>query len=182
MQVSQATGNGSIELLLGDIVDQQVDAIVNAANTFLLGGGGVDGAIHEAAGPELLEACRKMPLDPQGQRCPTGEARTTPAFGLAADWVIHAVGPIYDENDHQGSCRQLQAAYEASLAEAGERGCRSIAFPAISTGAFQFPLESAAGVAISAARDFLDHSCRPERICFVLFNQLHWDIFQAALG
>ena len=124
----------------------------------------MDGAIHRAAGPELLEACRQLPVDPDGRRCPTGEARTTPGFSLAADWVIHAVGPVYDENDHQESCRLLQAAYQASLAEARDRGCRRIAFPAISTGAYQFPLPPAARIAISVAEDSLQRFCSPEQV------------------
>ena len=182
MQHSKSTGHGTIQLVLGDIVDQQVDAIVNAANASLLGGGGVDGAIHRAAGPELLDACRQLAVDPDGRRCPTGEARTTPGFGLAAEWVIHAVGPVYDENDHQESCRLLQGAYQASLAEARDRGCQRIAFPAISTGAYQFPLLPAARIAISVAEDSLQHFCWPEQILFVLFSQSDWDFFQAALG
>ena len=114
---------------------------------------------------------------------------TTPAasdcddgFGLAADWVIHTVGPVYDENDHQESCRLLQAAYQASLAEARDRGCRRIAFPAISTGAYQFPLPPAARIAISVAEDSLQRFCSPEQVLFVLFSQPDWDFFQTALG
>ena len=181
MQHSKSTGHGRIELVIGDIVNQQVDAIVNAANESLLGGGGVDGAIHRAAGPELIEACRQIPVAPDGRRCPTGEARTTPAFGLSADWVIHAVGPVYDEENSQESCRLLQAAYQASLTEARDHGCRRVAFPAISTGAYRFPLPPAAQIALSVAEDSLQCFGLPEQIVFVLFSQSDWDFFQAAL-
>jgi O-acetyl-ADP-ribose deacetylase len=135
-----------IEVQRGDITTQQVDAIVNAANTTLLGGGGVDGAIHRAAGPELLDASRKL------NGCPTGEAKATPGFRLPAKWVIHAVGPVWsgggrDEDERLASC------YRRSLAIADELGAKSVAFPAISTGIYRFPPERAAAIAVKTLRE-----------------------------
>lgn len=133
-----------IQVVRGDITTVQVDAVVTAANTALRGGGGVDGAVHAAAGPELLRACR--PLAP----CPAGSAVITPAFGMStATWVIHAVGPIYSgPQDHA----VLASAYVASLARADEVGARSVAFPAISTGVYGFPADEAARISVQALR------------------------------
>src|SRR5689334_11366551 len=133
----------------GDITKVNVDAIVNAANQVLLGGGGVDFAIHRAAGPELVEACRRVPAV-DGIRCPFGEARITPGFRLAARFVIHTVGPIYGVTPEPEAV--LRRAYDSSLRLAHEHGLSSIAFPAISCGAYGFPLESAANIAIAAVR------------------------------
>ena len=121
----------------GDITKVEVDAIVNAANPIMLGGGGVDGAIHDAAGPELLDACRRVPAV-NGIRCPFGEARITPGFALPARYVIHTVGPIYRRDPNPEAT--LRSAFASSLALARDHGLRSIAFPAISTGAYGFPL------------------------------------------
>lgn len=181
MHIRQPIAEGSIELLLGNIVDQQVDAIVNAANASLLGGGGVDGAIHDAAGPDLLEACCQLPSDSEGLRCPTGEARSTAAFDLPARWVIHAVGPVYNPDSHEESCRLLLATYRSSLDQAHDLGCESIAFPAISTGAYQFPLREAASIAVSSARTYLEACSTPTLIRFVLFGQPEWDVFRQAI-
>jgi O-acetyl-ADP-ribose deacetylase len=139
-----------VNIVLGDITEQKVDAVVNAANTSLLGGGGVDGAIHRAAGPELLAACRKL------NGCLTGEAKITPAFNLSARWIIHTVGPVW----HGGSRdedRLLASCYRQSLMLAKEHGVRSIAFPQISTGAYGFPLERACHIALTEIIYFLDH-------------------------
>ncbi len=134
----------SLEIVQGDITQAPVDAIVNAANPTLLGGGGVDAAIHGAAGSELLEACERIP-EVDGMRCPPGEARMTRAGQLPAKYVIHAVGPVYDSDPEPAST--LSSAYTASLKLAMEQNCKSIAFPAISCGAYGYPVDEAAFVA-----------------------------------
>lgn len=149
----------------GDITRCAVDAIVNAANEYMLGGGGVDGAIHRAAGPELVAACRKVPEVRPGVRCPTGEARITPGFRLPAKHVIHTVGPVW-RGGGEGEDALLAAAYRNSLALATEHGLRTIAFPAISTGVFRFPLERAGRIAVDTVRTHGTSLARVELICF----------------
>jgi O-acetyl-ADP-ribose deacetylase (regulator of RNase III) len=150
-----------IELVTGDITTQCVDAIVNAANESLLGGGGVDGAIHRAAGPELLAACRRV------GGCPTGEARLTQGYELPARHVIHTVGPVWRGGGH-GEAELLAACYRSSLALAERHALASIAFPAISTGAYGFPRSAAAEVAVSSVRA---HSATHlQRVLFVCFD------------
>ena len=152
-----------INVVQGDITRAQVDAIVNAANTTLMGGGGVDGAIHRAAGPGLYLACRKF------NGCPTGEARITSGFNLPARYIIHTPGPIWHGGD--GNERQLLTnSYRNSLRLAEEHGCRSVAFPSISTGVYAFPLELAAPIALTTIRDFLDTAAVVETVTMVCYD------------
>ena len=174
-------GQGTIELVLGDIVNQQVDAIVNAANSRLAGGGGVDGAIHRAAGPKLLEWCQKIVPNADGQRCPTGEVRVTKAANLPAQWVIHAVGPIYQQEQHDQVAEQLRTVHWRALEAAANLNCQSIAFPAISTGVYRFPVAFAAPIALQVASQFLLQNKEPQEIRWILFNESHWQVFQQTL-
>lgn len=147
----------SISVIIADIVKLDVDAIVNAANETLLGGGGLDGAIHRAAGPQLLAACRALPEVSPGVRCPTGEARITPGFKLPAHRVIHTVGPVWHGGQH-GEPERLARCYRASIELAIEHRLQSIVFPAISCGVYGYPPERAAPVAIAALREALRES------------------------
>ena len=152
-----------IKVIQGDITTLAVDAIVNAANQVMLGGGGVDGAIHDAAGDELYEACLKVPEVCPGVRCPTGEARITPGFQLPAKFVIHTVGPVYRNGQH-GEPEKLAACYRNSLALAAENGCQSIAFPCISTGIYGYPKEAAAQIAVREVEQFLTQRRREAEV------------------
>ncbi|MCZ6794967.1 MAG: O-acetyl-ADP-ribose deacetylase [Planctomycetota bacterium] len=163
-----------LKLVQGNIVDQDVDAIVNAANTSLLGGGGVDGAIHRAAGPALLEECRKI------GGCPTGEARITKGHDLAARHVIHTVGPVYGTGN-RGEPELLAAAYRSSLELATAHGCQTVAFPSISTGAYRYPIGEASRIALETTLAWLDDHEVPERVLFVLFSQVDLQVYEAAL-
>ena len=172
-QVNQSV----IELIQGNIVDQDVDAIVNAANSSLLGGGGVDGAIHYAAGPELLAECRTL------GGCPTGQARITRGYRLKARYVIHAVGPVYrtvgrvawgGEDDATSGARPeaelLASAYRSSLELASQHGIKTVAFPSISTGAYGYPLDEAAPIALRTIREYLLEHAEIEFVRFVLWD------------
>ena len=153
-----------IEIHRGDIVQQNVDAIVNAANSGLRGGGGVDGAIHRAAGPELLEECRGL------GGCPTGEAKITAGYRLPARHVIHAVGPVYRDGS-SGEPERLASAYRSSLALAETHDCQSVAFPSISTGVYGYPIEEAARIAQRTVWKWLEHHEKPAKVVFVLFSE-----------
>jgi O-acetyl-ADP-ribose deacetylase (regulator of RNase III) len=166
-----------IEVVEGDITQQDLDAIVNAANRELLGGGGVDGAIHRVGGPEILEACREIRRTRYPDGLPTGEAVATTGGRLAARWVIHTVGPVYSRSEDRSAL--LASCHTSSLRVADEVGARIVAFPAISTGVYGYPLEEAAPVAIGAVRDA---DTRVELVRFVLFGREAYDVFEGALA
>lgn len=164
-----------IEIVKGDITTFKVDAIVNAANTTLLGGGGVDGAIHRAAGPELLEECRKL------NGCPTGDARMTRGYRLPAHHVIHTVGPVWHGGD-QREHTALASCYRHCFDLAVQHGLKSIAFPAISTGAYRFPIELACRIAIEETGCFLARHPHFEKVIFVCFNDEVFTAYSAVLA
>ncbi len=164
-----------ISIVEGDITKLEVDAIVNAANESLLGGGGVDGAIHAAAGPALLTACRAL------GGCPTGEARITQGYLLPAGHVIHTVGPIW-QGGGEGEEGLLEGCYRNSLELARENNLASIAFPAISTGVYRFPPERAAEIAVTTVAGFLSAAGSAERVVFCCFGEASRDAHQRALG
>jgi len=166
-----------ITLALGDITRATTDAIVNAANEQMLGGGGVDGAIHRAAGPELVAACRRHPEVRPGVRCPTGEARITDGYALAARHVIHTVGPIYHGTERDAEL--LASAHRSSLELAVAHGLRTIAFPAISCGVFGYPADRAAVTAIAVMRE---QAWPLDEIRFVLFGAEMHDVWGRALA
>ena len=163
-----------LEVVQGDITQLEVVAIVNAANTRLLGGGGVDGAIHRAAGPELLEACRKI------GGCPTGEARITAGYRLPADWIIHTVGPVY--RGGPADSQMLTACYRNSLELAAQKKVRTVAFPAISCGVYGYPIEKAARIAIETTLSFLEDHPFPGKVMFVLFSEKDAEIYRGYLN
>jgi O-acetyl-ADP-ribose deacetylase (regulator of RNase III) len=166
-----------IRPLQGDITGEAVDAIVNAANSSLLGGGGVDGAIHRAGGPAILDACREIRRTTHPDGLPSGEAVATTAGALAATWVIHTVGPVY--GSIADPARLLARCHASSLAVADELGARIVSFPAISTGAYGYPLDEAAAVATRAVRDAVTHV---EEVRFVLFDVQALRAFERALA
>jgi len=160
-----------MKVVVADITTLDVDAIVNAANKTLLGGGGVDGAIHRAAGPELLEACRKL------GGAATGEAKITPGFRLPARWVIHAGGPVWHGGGRNESAL-LASCYRQSLEVARDHQVRSLAFPAISTGAYGYPIEKAAEVALYVIEAFLDTHALPEKVICCCFSPADLDVYR----
>jgi O-acetyl-ADP-ribose deacetylase (regulator of RNase III) len=171
----------SLSVVRGDITQLDVDAIVNAANTGLLGGGGVDGAIHRAAGPELLAACRALPEVRPGVRCPTGEARITPGFRLKARHVIHAVGPIW-RGGGKKERELLASCYRMSMALARDHQVQAIAFPAISCGVYGFPIDEAAEIAVREIRVALDASPLPSQVQLVAFGDDVYSALSRATG
>jgi O-acetyl-ADP-ribose deacetylase (regulator of RNase III) len=172
----------NVNIFRGDITKESCDAIVNAANEALAGGGGVDGAIHRAAGPQLDDACRSFPILPapdgtraiRAVRCPTGQARVTPAYGdLPARWIVHAVGPVHGVRDHAAL---LRGAFDSALDAAVVHGARRVTVPAISCGIFRYPLREAASIAMDAARRPRDL----DEVRFVLFDGAAYDAWRAA--
>jgi O-acetyl-ADP-ribose deacetylase (regulator of RNase III) len=166
---------GEIELIQGDITKLSGDAIVNAANNSLLGGGGVDGAIHRAAGPQLLEECRRL------KGCRTGQAKITKGYQLPARYVIHTVGPVW----RGGRMREealLRDAYQNSLRLAAEHGLKTVAFPNISTGVYGFPKGRAAAIAIKTVMEFLNEHPEVEKVVFVCFDRENFEIYERALA
>ena len=163
-----------ITVIAGDITQQRVEAIVNAANTSLLGGGGVDGAIHRAAGPELLAECRTL------GGCATGQAKITKGYKLPAKWVIHTVGPVWHDGQH-GEDDLLAGCYRSCFALVESHGIKVVAFPSISTGAYGFPMDRAARIAVRETKQFLERNQLLERVMLVCFGASALDIHQAAL-
>jgi O-acetyl-ADP-ribose deacetylase (regulator of RNase III) len=172
MQIS--INKATLELVQGDITQQGTDAIVNAANPSLLGGGGVDGAIHRGAGPKLLEQCRTL------GGCETGDAKITKGYNLKAKNVIHTVGPVY-RRDGARAPELLASAYRRSLEVASENGLKSVAFPSISTGAYGYPLSEAAPIALKTVADFLKKHPEIELVRFVLFDAKTLAAYEEAL-
>ena len=166
-----------IRLVLGDITEEEVDAVVNAANSSLLGGGGVDGAIHRAGGPEVLAECRALRAGAYGPGLPTGEAVATTAGRLPARWVIHTVGPVWSAAEDRSHL--LASCHRRSLAVADELGARTVAFPAISCGIYGYPVELAAPLAIRTVRST---GTAVEEVRFVLFGEEAYDAFEQALS
>ena len=169
-----------IQILQADLTTLPVDAIVNAANTSLLGGGGVDGAIHRAAGPQLLAECRNLPESSPGVRCPTGQARITRAYNLLAKHVIHTVGPVWHGGSHNEP-HLLKNCYTNSLQLAATHNLRSIAFPSISTGIYAYPLEQATQIALQTTLTFLQSHPHFEKIIFACFSPRAFDLYQSTL-
>ncbi|MFI6147763.1 O-acetyl-ADP-ribose deacetylase [Streptomyces sp. NPDC051109] len=167
-----------ITLVRGDITAEHADAIVNAANSSLLGGGGVDGAIHRRGGPEILDACRALRASRYGKGLPTGRAVATTAGRLPADWVIHTVGPVWSRDEDRSEL--LASCYRESLRVAAELGARTVAFPAISTGIFGWPMDDGARIAVETARAAA--AAPVEEVRFVLFDEKAYAAFEAALG
>jgi len=172
--VKKTINNTTVELVKGNITKQETGAIVNAANTSLLGGGGVDGAIHRAGGPKILEECKKL------GGCPTGEARITTGGNLKASYVIHTVGPVYSRGDKHEQ-ELLENAYRNSLLLAEKHRIKSISFPSISTGAYGYPINEAAKVALKTVIEFLKRPCAIDLVRFILFDAKTYESYEKVL-
>jgi O-acetyl-ADP-ribose deacetylase (regulator of RNase III) len=169
-------GAATFELIQGDITDVEADAIVNAANSTLLGGGGVDGAIHRRGGPKILEECKRIRETVWPDGLPTGKAVITTGGNLKAKYVIHTVGPVWMGGFHV-EAELLKQAYRNSLKLAATNGLKTIAFPSISTGAYGYPLEEASQVAIKVVKDFLEKEDRFDKVIFVLFSEKAFEVY-----
>ena len=174
-EVRVKIGNAVLELVEGDITEQSTEAIVNAANRTLLSGGGVDGSIHRAGGPRILDECRKL------NGCDPGDAKVTTGGNLPSPYIIHTVGPVYRDGKHH-EADLLASAYKRSLEVAVENGIKSISSPSISTGAYGYPIDQAAKVAMQAVMDFLKKNDSLEEVIFVLFNDMTYKSYEDALG
>jgi len=170
-------GNAKIRIIRGDITEQETDAIVNAANSSLMGGGGVDGAIHRKGGPKILEECKRIRRTQWPNGLPTGKAVITTGGNLKAKYVIHTVGPVWRGGKH-GEAELLADAYRNSLKLAVSKGIRTISFPAISTGAYGYPMEEAAEVALKTVRDFLEDEDKLDEVVFVLFTESAYKVYE----
>jgi O-acetyl-ADP-ribose deacetylase (regulator of RNase III) len=171
-------GKTKLRLIQGDITDQETDAIVNAANSTLMGGGGVDGAIHRKGGPKILEECKKIRATQWPEGLPTGKAVITSGGNLKARYVIHTVGPVWRGGD-KGEPELLADAYRNSLALAVANGLKTIAFPSISTGAYGYPIEKASRVALRTVKQFLEKEDKLDEVVFVLFSQHDFKVYEA---
>ena len=172
--MSSGSISNRIAVIAGDITRQRVDAIVNAANTTLLGGGGVDGAIHRVAGPELLAECRML------GGCATGQAKITRGYKLPAKWVIHTVGPVWRDGS-QGEDELLASCYRSCFALVEKHGIKTVAFPAISTGVYAFPMQRAARIAVRETKHFLERNQSLEKVVLVCFGSSALEIYNTAL-
>ena len=170
-------GNAKIRIIRGDITEQETDAIVNAANSSLMGGGGVDGAIHRKGGPKILEECKRIRRTQWPNGLPTGKAVITTGGNLKAKYVIHTVGPVWRGGKH-GEAELLADAYRNSLKLAVSKGIRTISFPAISTGAYGYPMEEAAEVALKTVKDFLEAEDKLDEVVFVLFTESAYRVYE----
>jgi len=172
-------GNAKLELVIGDLTEFEADAIVNAANSTLLGGGGVDGAIHRKGGPQILEECKRLRATEWPDGLPTGCATITSGGNLKSKYVIHTVGPIW-RGGFQDEAKFLKQAYRSSLKLAVTNRLKTVAFPSISTGAYGYPVEEASRVAVSAVKEFLEKEDRLEKVSFVLFSERDFEIYLKA--
>jgi O-acetyl-ADP-ribose deacetylase len=173
-------GNAILEIVRGDLTEIEADAIVNAANSTLLGGGGVDGAIHSKGGPKILEECKHLRATEWPDGLPTGCATITSGGNLKAKHVIHTVGPIWRGGFHE-EAKLLKQAYRSSMKLAATKGLKTVAFPSISTGAYGYPVEEASRVAVGAVKDFLEKEDKLERISFVLFSDRDFEVYLKAV-